>query len=144
MSKAPAPRKRDTREPELRANGATTPPARMLVERTLRRTRDVTVAGISLILLAPLLVVVAILVILDSPGPLLCSQPRNGRGGRTFKLSTFRTTVRGSEITPIGSILQRYALDKIPLLWNVFVGDLSLIILWRNAQTFIIRSVGAQ
>ena len=103
---------------------------------------DFLVSVILLVLLAPLMVAVAILVAGDSPGPVLHRQERVGRGGRKFRLLSFRTTVNGSELTRIGAPLRRYALDELPRLWNVFVGDISLVILWRVAHA-IVRPAGA-
>lgn len=149
MSKAPAPR--SVTPPEPRLHGAEAPPphwaarrraARMRVRHTLLRCMDLLVSGIALVLLAPLLVVVAILVVADSPGPVLSRQARIGRGGRKFRLLSFRTTTNGSEVTRIGTTLQRYAIDEFPRLWNVLIGDISLIILWRAAQTGA-RPIGA-
>jgi lipopolysaccharide/colanic/teichoic acid biosynthesis glycosyltransferase len=103
---------------------------------------DLLVSSIALVLLAPLMVAVAILVTADSPGPVLDRQERVGRGGRKFRLLSFRTTVNGSDVTRIGTTLRRYAIDEFPRLWNVFVGDISLVILWRAAQT-VVRPAGA-
>ena len=106
----------------------------------LKRTFDVVGAGCGLVLLAPLLVFVALLIRLDSPGPVLFSQDRYGLGGRTFRIHKFRTmtasasreafrqaTLGDARITRLGNILRRTSIDELPQLFNVLLGDMSLI-----------------
>ncbi len=105
-----------------------------------------------LILLAPVLLVVAVLIRLDSPGPILFRQRRVGLSGRTFWCLKFRTMVADAEkrlialeaqneascgvlfkikddprVTPLGRLLRRTSLDEFPQLWNVLIGEMSLI-----------------
>jgi len=123
-------------------------PAASLV---LKRFADVAGAGLSFLVLAPLLAVIALLVKLDSPGPVLYLAPRAGRKGRPFLCYKFRTMVSNADalkdglrrnnqrsgpffkiaddprITRVGRFLRRYSLDELPQLWNVLRGDMSLV-----------------
>lgn len=108
-----------------------------------KRAVDVTVAFIGLILLSPLLVLTAILIKLDSPGPVLYPSVRMGRHGRPFLMRKFRTMAQGSpalhnpdgsmrvdrndpRVTRVGRVL-RLGFDELPQLLNVLKGDMSLI-----------------
>jgi exopolysaccharide biosynthesis polyprenyl glycosylphosphotransferase len=117
----------------------------------LKRALDVVGAGAALILMAPALVLLAIAVSLDSPGPVLYAAPRAGRKGRPFPCYKFRTMVRDADalkeglrernqrqgpffkiaddprITRVGRLLRRYSLDELPQLWNVLKGEMSLV-----------------
>jgi lipopolysaccharide/colanic/teichoic acid biosynthesis glycosyltransferase len=105
----------------------------------MRRAVDVAAALTALIALAPLMAVIAILVRIDSPGPVLFRQLRLGRGGRPFRLYKFRKfrhagDLRGSvtlpddpRMTRIGRLLERSKFDELPQLWNILVGDMALV-----------------
>lgn len=92
-----------------------------------------------LIILSPLLLAVAILIkIKMGDGPVIFAQRRVGRGGMLFTMYKFRSmvvdhsgsniSVKGeSRITPLGAKLRRYKLDELPELWNVLIGDMSLV-----------------
>lgn len=121
---------------------------RMLV---LKRIVDVIGAAGGLIVLSPLLLVLAVLVKLSSPGNVLFYQTRVGLHGRRFRMVKFRSMVQDASkmreriagfnerdgtafkiqndfrITPIGRIMRKYRLDELPQLWNVLVGDMSLV-----------------
>src|SRR5262249_13112972 len=106
----------------------------------VKRSFDLACAGIGLVPGSPLLAVIAVLVKLDSPGPLFYTQERVGLNGRRFRMIKFRSmrvdadargpgwTVKDDpRRTPLGSTLRRLSLDELPQLWNVFVGDMSLV-----------------
>ena len=100
---------------------------------------DRIMAMLGLLLLWPVLIVVAVLIKWRMPdGPVFFVQDRVGRHGRLFSMIKYRTmtvshsgstvSVAGeSRITPLGAILRRYKLDELPELWNVFIGDMSLV-----------------
>ena len=108
--------------------------------RRLKRGLDVLVAVPFLLLLAPLLLLLAFLIRVDSPGPVLFRQQRVGLGGRQFAILKFRSMVadaskRGGyqtadgdpRITGVGRWLRRSSLDELPQLLNVLSGDMSLV-----------------
>ncbi len=111
------------------------------LERAVRRALDVAVAGLGLVLLAPVFAASALAVRLTSPGPILFRQRRAGLGGRPFDILKFRTMVADAEaktgavwavardprVTGVGRFLRRSRLDEIPQLWNVLRGDMSLV-----------------
>ena len=106
-----------------------------------KRTMDILCAGIGLVVLSPLMLAVALMVRLTSRGPVLCQQFRVGQYGRVFKVHKFRSmdvdaetvtgvvwaSSTGIRATSIGNFLRRSRLDELPELWNVFVGEMSLV-----------------
>ena len=116
-----------------------------------KRAFDLSVAGLGLLVLSPLLVVVALAVKLTSKGPVFYGQNRVGRDGRHFKIWKFRTMVDGADnmvddlatlneadgplfkishdprITRVGRLLRRTSIDELPQLWNVVRDDMSLV-----------------
>jgi exopolysaccharide biosynthesis polyprenyl glycosylphosphotransferase len=116
-----------------------------------KRAADLTVSALGLIVLAPLLLILAILVRLSSPGPILYRQTRCGLNGRRFTLYKFRSMVANAEelrsdlealnelegpafkmtndprCTAIGRWLRKFSLDELPQLWNVLIGDMSFV-----------------
>ena len=107
----------------------------------LKRLFDVLAAGFGLIIGAPIMLVVAVAVKLTSDGPILYHQTRVGQHGRHFVVHKFRSmrtdaesgtgavwaSKTDSRVTPIGRFLRKTRLDEMPQLWNVLVGEMSLV-----------------
>ncbi len=106
----------------------------------LKRAFDILAAAVGLVLAAPLMLLTAIAIKLDSPGPVLYSQVRAGAFGREFSILKFRSMRADAEkngavwaqerdprVTRVGEIIRRTRLDELPQLWNVLVGDMSLV-----------------
>ena len=106
----------------------------------LKRAVDILGALVGLILLAPVLILVSILIVMESPGPFLFTQRRTGLGGVPFVILKYRTmrvredgedvmqAKRGdSRVTNIGALLRRSSVDELPQLWNVLKGEMSLV-----------------
>ena len=111
------------------------------VRKLVKRAFDITMALIGLIILAPVFVYVAILIKRDSPGPIFFWGSRMGKGGKPFKMLKFRTmyeriesyqgppvTANGdARITPLGQWLRDTKINELPQLWNVLIGEMSLV-----------------
>jgi exopolysaccharide biosynthesis polyprenyl glycosylphosphotransferase len=122
------------------------------VRSSTKRAMDLVGSLFGLILLSPVLLAVAVLVKLESRGPVLFRQRRMGLGGKVFWCLKFRTMVTDAEqrlrelearnesaggvlfkikddprVTPLGRFLRRTSLDELPQLWNVLVGEMSLV-----------------
>ena len=117
----------------------------------LKRAVDIVIATLGLIILAPFLLVVAILIKIDSSGPVFFRQIRCGKNGRHFKIVKLRTMFADAEeqkpslmsqnemdgpvfkmrndprITRVGRLLRRLSIDELPQFWNVLKGDMSLV-----------------
>ena len=108
---------------------------------TTKRALDISCAVLGLALAAPLLLITAALVKLTSAGPALYHQRRVGLHGREFTVHKFRSmrqdaeagtgavwaTAGDARVTPVGKFIRRTRLDEIPQLWNVLVGDMSMV-----------------
>ena len=105
----------------------------------LKRIFDITPSLFGLIILLPFMLIIAILIKIDSKGPVFFKQIRVTKNGKEFKIFKYRTMRVGSDkysqitvgkdgrITKIGSFLRKYKLDEIPQLINVLIGDMSLV-----------------
>ena len=99
---------------------------------------DRIMALIGLLFLWPVLIIVAILIKIKMPGPILFVQQRVGKGGALFNCHKFRSmtvehngnsiSIAGeARITPLGAILRKYKLDELPELWDVLIGTMSFV-----------------
>jgi exopolysaccharide biosynthesis polyprenyl glycosylphosphotransferase len=118
--------------------------------RFIKRAMDIVVAGALLILFAPVLLLTALAIKLDSRGSVFFLQARVGKAGRRFHVWKFRTMVRDAEarrdqlfdqstdphwlkidhdprITRVGRLIRRLSLDEVPQLWNVLRGEMSMV-----------------
>lgn len=127
---------------DLRQDSRQEPPLSALPpsETAARQSLDTAIALLLLLAASGVLLVVAVLVKLSSPGPLFYRQKRVGRGGHIFEIWKFRTMRHGADrqgpsvtsaddwrITPVGRRLRDWKLDELPQLWNVVRGDMSLV-----------------
>lgn len=109
--------------------------------RLFKRMFDITVSALGLIFLSPFFAILALLIKMDSRGPVLFRGARVGRDGKIFQILKFRTmyeslesyqgariTAQGdNRITSLGKWLRNTKLNELPQLWNVFVGEMSLV-----------------
>jgi lipopolysaccharide/colanic/teichoic acid biosynthesis glycosyltransferase len=106
----------------------------------LKRLSDIVASLLGLLVLLPVFVVLALLIKRASPGPAFYRGTRAGRQGKAFRIFKFRTMVENAErlggasspdddprITRIGNVLRKYKLDELPQLFNVLLGDMSLV-----------------
>ena len=109
-------------------------------EKLVKRFMDIVVSFIGLILFLPFFLYVAIRVKLSSPGPVLYTQDRIGLNGKPFKIVKFRSMFQDSEgalpqlsydgdqrCTPWGGVMRKWRIDELPQLWNVLIGEMSLV-----------------
>lgn len=127
-------------------------PQLSLSARAFKRAADLVLSLLLIVLLSPLLLVTAIAIKLDSPGPVFFRQERIGRGGRPFRIFKFRSMYLDAEqrkqdymdindvtdgvmfkihddprITRVGKFLRRWSIDELPQLFNVLRGEMSLV-----------------
>jgi lipopolysaccharide/colanic/teichoic acid biosynthesis glycosyltransferase len=110
----------------------------------VKRIFDIIVAGICLLVLLPLFLSVAVLIKIDSEGPVVFRTRRLGRGGVPFTMYKLRTMVQGASpifnadgslrvlpndtrLTKLGKRLRDYSIDELPQLWNILRGDMSIV-----------------
>lgn len=109
-------------------------------QQNIKRITDIIVAIAGLIFLSPILLIIAIRTRLSSPGPIIYAQERIGYNGRPFTIYKFRSMVDNAEkdgpalssdfdtrITSWGKFMRKWRLDELPQLWNILLGNMSLI-----------------
>ena len=112
--------------------------AKRHANEVLKRTVDVTISGAILLIWAPIIALVALLIVLESPGPVFYKAERVGRNGTRMRMLKFRkmrndakgnplTLSQDARFTRIGKFLAKAKIDEIPQLWNVLKGEMSLI-----------------
>lgn len=125
------------------------------VYMTVKRTYDLVISGMALIVLAPIMLFICLLIKIDSKGPAILVQERIGENGKIFKMYKYRSMVVGADklldkylkeneearkeykkykklqndprVTKIGKIIRKTSIDELPQLINVFVGNMSLV-----------------
>lgn len=110
------------------------------LQLALKRAMDIVISGGALLVLWPVLVLIALAIKIDDPGPVFYRQVRVGRNGREFRIYKFRTMVvdadkkglaitvgRDNRITRMGRILRKTKLDELAQLINVFTGEMSFV-----------------
>jgi lipopolysaccharide/colanic/teichoic acid biosynthesis glycosyltransferase len=117
---------------------------KLRIQLGIKHLADILVAAVSLVVGVPLFVLIALLVRLESPGPVIFCQMRSGRDGVPFRMFKFRTMYDGaphlrnpdgsafierndSRVTRVGRWLREFSLDEIPQLFNVLRGDMSIV-----------------
>lgn len=109
-------------------------------QRFVKRFMDILISGIGIIIASPIMLVIAIVIKLYDRGPVLYRQIRLTRGGKEFNICKFRSMRMDAEkdgaqlakkdddrVTPVGKVLRNLHLDELPQLFNVFVGDMSMV-----------------
>jgi exopolysaccharide biosynthesis polyprenyl glycosylphosphotransferase len=120
-------------------------------QHLLKRALDVAVSATALLVLLPLLPVLALAIVLDSPGSVFFRQTRVGRDGREFRMLKFRSMRDSTDaelaalraanegagplfklkadprVTRVGRFLRRHSIDELPQFWNVLIGDMSIV-----------------
>lgn len=112
-----------------------------MYQNYIKRGIDCILSLIGLIILSPILLIIAVIIKMTSPGPVLFRQERMGKDNKHFRIMKFRTMRIDTPkdcpthmlenpdqyITKIGHILRKTSLDELPQLWNIFVGDMAVI-----------------
>ena len=106
----------------------------------MKRFLDIFTSLVALTLLLPVFLLIVVVIYLSDPGPIFYRQRRVGKGGKVFLILKFRSMIVDADkvggystqdndprITAIGCILRKTSLDELPQLWNVLVGDMSLV-----------------
>ena len=106
-----------------------------------KRVLDIVLSGVALIFLIPFFIILAIMIKFDDPGPIFFTQKRVGKNKKYFQILKFRTMKTSTPkdcpthmlekpdfwITKVGHVLRKTSLDELPQIWNIFVGEMSII-----------------
>jgi sugar transferase (PEP-CTERM system associated) len=109
--------------------------------RILKRSADLLLASVMLLTFLPLIVFIALLIKIDSKGPVIFSQDRVGQNGKIYRIHKFRSMVEDAEkmsgpvwaqtddnrITRVGKIIRKLRMDELPQLWNILKGEMSFV-----------------
>lgn len=144
-----ASRSHDDASPSVSVAAVRSTGARRLQE-AIKRSIDVLIAATALIVLSPLFVGIALLVVVDSPGPVFYRAERVGFRGRRLRMLKFRkmhraargpdlTLAEDDRLTRVGAWLARTKLDELPQLWHVLRGEMSLVGPRPEAPSFVAR-----
>ncbi len=116
-------------------------PVRHAVRSAIKRSFDIALSGLGLLLSSPLWALIALAIKLDDGGPVFYGQQRIGKGGKPFQSWKFRSMVPDADqrfgplqakeydprVTRVGRLLRATAMDELPQLWNIFSGDMSFV-----------------
>lgn len=112
-----------------------------MYSKFFKRAIDIVMSFLGLIILSPFFLILALLIVIDDPGPVFFTQKRVGKGKTFFKLHKFRSMKMSTPhdtpthllenpdqyITKIGKFLRKSSLDELPQIWDIFVGNMSII-----------------
>lgn len=125
-----------SKSPTIQVNNSSMPAWQL----AFKRATDIFFSALGMVLLTPLLLIIACGIKWSSKGPIIYKQERLGKDGKPFNILKFRTMVRDAEkegpslahqedprITKIGAFLRKYRLDELPQLWNIFIGEMSIV-----------------
>lgn len=110
-----------------------------MIYKFFKRLFDITISMIGLIITSPILLITAIAIKLESPGPIIFKQERLGLNGRVFKIYKFRSMCEGAEqggvyekkgdprLTKVGKFIRKTSIDELPQFVNILKGEMSLI-----------------
>lgn len=113
----------------------------ILYSKFFKRIIDVVLSFLALIILSPIFIIISLLIFIDDPGPVIFAQKRVGINKTYFKLHKFRSMKISTPhdmpthllenpeqyITKIGKVLRKSSLDELPQIWDIFVGNMSII-----------------
>jgi lipopolysaccharide/colanic/teichoic acid biosynthesis glycosyltransferase len=110
-----------------------------MIYKFFKRLFDITISMIGLIITSPILLITAIAIKLESPGPIIFKQERLGLNGKVFKIYKFRSMCEGAEkggvyekkgdprVTKVGNFIRKTSIDELPQFVNILKGEMSLI-----------------
>ena len=110
------------------------------MNKIIKRLIDMFISAVAIIVLLPILIIIALAIVIESKGSPLFFQNRVGKNGKIFRIIKFRSMVKNASeigtawtqagdkrITKVGKFIRKTSLDELPQLWNVLVGDMSIV-----------------